>query len=259
MIDMSYIDPPTAADAPAAACGRAQHAEAAADGHTSGIDDAPASEPQRAPLSLARRELTDANQDLAADTAAFERCRQPVARLRRLMGDCADAEVELEDKRREFLSIIGGWLGAGALPPRPMEPSDLVDLEQRIGRLQRDSAAARSAMPDHEAVQAAAHRQLLQSTARRNRALTAAILESVADYLDRQYVPTMRTAREHEKTIWDIHDALQPNDPQTAQRIAELIRLRKSQLSIPKPEPERGAAWLAALACDPSAPLGSDP
>jgi hypothetical protein len=44
-----------------------------------------ASEPQRAPLSRARRELSAANQGLATDTAAFERCRQPVNRLRSLM------------------------------------------------------------------------------------------------------------------------------------------------------------------------------
>jgi hypothetical protein len=52
-----------------------------------------ASAHQRGPLSLARLELADASQELAIDTAAFERCKQPVGRLRGLMQDCADAEL----------------------------------------------------------------------------------------------------------------------------------------------------------------------
>jgi lactate dehydrogenase-like 2-hydroxyacid dehydrogenase len=62
--------------------------------------------------ALARRELSAANQELATDTAAFERCRQPVNRLRSLMADCDAAERDLEDKRQQFLStaIGSGWV-----------------------------------------------------------------------------------------------------------------------------------------------------
>jgi hypothetical protein len=176
------------------------------------------------------------------------------------MADCDAAERELEDKRQQFLSTIGVWLGAGGLPPRPSEPPDLVEVEQRIGRLQRDSAAARRALPDHEAVQAAAHRHDLESTARRDRALKTAILESVADYLDRRYVAAMWEARSHEAAAWNVFDALdKAGDTDTARRCVELIRGAKLLLRCPPAQPEKGQAFIAALLRDPaSAQIGGD-
>jgi hypothetical protein len=126
-------------------------------------------------------------------------------------------------------------------------------------RCQRDAAAARSALPTHEDVQAAAGRHVAQVTARRDRALKAAILESVAEHLDRQYLAAMWTARAHEAVAWNVFDALdKAGDTDTARRCAELIRAAKSRLTTPKPEPQRGRQFLAALARDPSAPLLSD-
>jgi hypothetical protein len=203
--------------------------------------------------------LAAASLELHAALAALDRCRQPVARLRSLMADCTSAEVDLENKRQQFLSIIGSWLGAGGLPPRPTEPTDLLEVEQRIARLQRDAAAARSALPDHEAVQSEAARYVAEATARRNAALRSAILAAVADCIERRLTPALQTAQEIERVIWEVSDHLAQRDDHAgvSEIRTRMYRIKTAQLAPPA-SAAAGRAFSDRILVDPSAELGPD-
>jgi hypothetical protein len=200
--------------------------------------------------------LAAATNELHAASAAFERCRAPVDRLRALLSDCTSAEVDLENKRREYLSTIGAWLGAGGLPPRPTEPRDLLEVEQRIAHLRRDAAAARSALPTHEDVQSAAARYLAEATARRNAAHRSAILQTVAEHIEQRLTPALQTAQEIERAIWEVHDHLAQRDDDDAvtEIRTRMHRIKTAQLA-PTASAAAGRAFSDRILVDPSAAL----
>ena len=84
-------------------------------------------------------------------------------------------------------------------------------------------------------------------------------MDIVGKHIETKYLPSMQTAREHERAVWNAYDALMVSgDGRTAAAIAQLLRDAKGKLATtPTAEPARGKAFLDALMRDPSAELGS--
>ena len=83
-----------------------------------------------------------------------------------MLADCTSAEHELETYRQRQLAEIGKWLARDGSPAsRPPESQELLSAEQSLARIARDAAAARQALPDHEAVQTEAARAVGEATA----------------------------------------------------------------------------------------------
>jgi hypothetical protein len=178
--------------------------------------------------------------------------------LHQLIAGLQRAEQAAQDATLRHDGEVGRWIANGATGKRPTPAQELDDAQRNLARAAEDGRAARHMLPQAEAAVAEAAALVGQLTQRREVALTDAVLEAIADHLDTHYLPHMQAARSAEKACWDVIDALQPSDPPMAQRIAELIRARKSRLAIPTAEPHRGAAFIAALLRDPSAQLGFD-
>jgi len=145
-MNYDFADTTIADTAERAASAPTARAEAPADGHTSAAADTGTSAARRGPLTGPRAELAAANRELHAASAALDRCRGPVNRLRVLLADCTSAEHELETLRQRRLAELGKWLASSGSPDqRPTEPAELLRAEQSLARIQRDAAAARSA------------------------------------------------------------------------------------------------------------------
>ena len=175
------------------------------------------------------------------------------------MAAADDAERALATHREAYLTRQGTYLaGRGAPDARPPEPVELLQAEQHLIRAQADAAAARAVIGDHEAALAIAARHVATMTAARDEAHKAAILAIISEHLDTRYVPTMLAAREHERNVWNVYDAVADSgDGRTAERIAQLLRDAKAKLAIPQAEPARGAVFCRELLLTPaSAQLG---
>jgi hypothetical protein len=241
-----------------APCGRAQRAEAADQVSEELPRKLHPSAPQRGPLSLHRAQLVELNAQHRAAVEALRRSQEPPRRLHALIDGLQHAEQNLISLQNEHDGEVGSYVANGCKGNRPTPPRELVEAERALAQAAEDARVARHALPTHEAVVTEAAKLVGELTARREQALRDAVLEAIADHLDRRYSTPMEAARAAEKVAWDIADGLtETGDPQTAQRVAEAIRAAKSRLTTPKPEPQRGKAFLAALMRDPaSAQLG---
>src|SRR5262249_24058176 len=130
--------------------------------------------------------------------------------------------------------------------------------EERVAETARDAAAARQALPDHEAVVSAAARHVNELTRERDRLHREVVLEAIADHLQHRLVPAIRAMRTTEKAAWDVADAFSRlGDDATAQRIAEVIGATKGSTVPPAADVSAGRAFLAAVLHDPSRELGA--
>ena len=209
-----------------------------------------AAEPAPA-LTGARAELVKLNAQIVAAGEALERCQIPVRRLRDLIDDRQRIEQILVSERSRFDGIVGGWIARGAVGARP-EPGELTFAERAYADATEDARIAAAAIPTHEAVASEAAAHLNELVARREQMLRSAILEIVADHLSDGYLPAMRIARQHEKDVWDVADALtQSGDARTAESVIQRLRDFKARLALPTAEPARGATFLRQLLIDP--------
>ena len=166
----------------------------------------------------------------------------------------------METYRQRQLAEIGKWLARDGSPAsRPPESQELLSAEQSLARIARDAAAARQALPDHEAVQTEAARAVGEATARRNAAHRACILAIVAEHIEQNLVPALKHAQQLERSAWQIHDALdQRADHAGAAEIRTAIHRVKTRQYERAASAAEGRAFSDRLLVDPSAELGSD-
>ena len=142
----------------------------------------------RAELQVICRQIEHAAEDVAA-------AQRPIAYLQRSIADADLSARDLETAQSAERDVLGAWLASDMQGPRPQPGKPLLEAERRSVEAAQNASAARSRLPDAQAVvqRASAHRNALVQ--RRSEAHKAAILEAVDEYLETKFLPALRIFR----------------------------------------------------------------
>jgi len=208
-------------------------------------------------LTGARAELAIINVQLAAANAALRRTQEPVTRLRRCIADADLAQRDLEAAQSTERGIVAAWLSGGMQGPRPEPSEPLLQCERRVAETARDAAAARQALPDHEAVVAEAAKLVSQLSTDRTKACVSSAIEAAKQFCADHLVPAIAAFRRAEHELRNLEDALTVAVHYgAAEQLREIINAAKSA-APPKPDVAVGTRFLAELLRDPMAELGA--
>jgi hypothetical protein len=258
-MNYDFADTTIADTATPAACGRAQHAEPAPAGETTGAADTPTSAARNAPLRGHRAQLAELNAQLAAAVENLRRSQTPPARLHALINDLQHAEQTMISQRSQYDGEVGRWIANGCAGDRPTPSRELDDAERNLAQAAEDGRAARHMLPQAEAAVGEAAALVGQLTQRRDEAHRQVILQIVDECVEQRLVPALRAAQLVERQIWQIADALhQRGDAAAVARIREQIGSIKTAQLAPSASLAEGMAFIHGLLSDPGAELGAD-
>jgi hypothetical protein len=215
-----------------------------------------------APNSPAQDALRQAIIELDAVSRELDEALKPAQRLSSAVAELEGAERELTELRVRDNAALAAWLAGSAEDPRPEPSPKTLDAECRIARLNRDGAAARTALPAVEArLQGLAERVRTLHRERDEAAYWAAV--DAARACARRWRDRIVGALREEAILRSLHNELVAignlGDGVTAALgaanvIVDLINDTKRSAAVPHDQ-ESGRRLMAALMTDPSAAL----
>ena len=212
--------------------------------------------------SPARDALRRAIIELDAVTRELDAALKPAQRLSSAVAELEGAERELTELRIRDNAALAAWLTGSAEDPRPEPSPETLDAERRIEQLNRDGAAARTALPAVEAhLQGLAERVRTLHRERDEAAYRAAV--DAARACARRWRDRIVGALREEAILRSLHNELAAignlGEGVTAALgaanvIADLINDTKRRAAVPQDQ-ESGRRLMGALMTDPSAAL----
>lgn len=227
------------------------------------LADDQAAAPEHAPevaasgsaLHHARLELLTLNDQLEQANGALARANEPCARLRLLADDLTRAEQKVVSQRSRYDETVGRWIASGCKGDRPECPPSLIASERELAEKAVDARAAKSALPDHEAVAALAAQHVRDLGVRRSKAHILAAVDAAREYCAAHFRLAFSHYRASENRLRNLEDALALGGHHGgADQIRQMIAVVKS---APDPQADipAGQNFLRALLADPSAEL----
>ena len=142
----------------------------------------------RAELQTVTRQLDQASADLAV-------AQQPISRLQRIVADADLSQRDLDAAQSAERDILAAWLASDMQGPRPQPSRALIEAERRVVEAARDAAAARSALPDHQAAAQRAAEHANAISRHRSEVHKAAIIEAVSEFVSGPFTDALRVFR----------------------------------------------------------------
>ncbi len=214
------------------------------------------------PNSAARNALRRAVTKLEAASGELDEAQKPVHRLSSAVAEFEAAERELAELRGRDNAALAAWLAEGATGLRPEPSPATLDAERRIAQLNRDGAAARTALPAVEARSQALAEQVRTLHRERDEAAYRAAADAARVFAQRWRAKLVDALRD-EATLRSLHNELVTignlGEGVTAalgaaRAIADLINETRRSAAVPHDQ-ESGRRLVAALMTDPSAAL----
>jgi hypothetical protein len=144
----------------------------------------------------------------------------------------------------------GEWIAGGRIGRDPGDAADTHALNNKIGGMQDELAAAKATLPAKEQVHRDAVSRLQAAQAERASAVAEVAAEICAD-LASELTRHLNTALSVEARIRSVLEALTGTGP-AAERIATIIRKAREEAGVPRDD-ESGRRLLDALCNDPGA------
>lgn len=212
------------------------------------------------PLSEPRVRLAGAIAALNVAVEEMETAGQPCRRLGAALQACEAAARELAELRASDDAILATWLAEACPGPRPEPSGATLAAERRLAQLMRDGMAARSALPDAEAVFQRCAEIVRQLQRERDEAVHIVAVEA-AERVAAELTAALNVALKAEARIRGLQTALlaiaQRGDSSAyaaIERLNKLIKAAKEAAGVPH-NPEAGRRLLDALAVDATAEL----
>ena len=215
----------------------------------SGAASAPMLTGVRAELATLNWQIEHAAQDLAE-------VQRPISRLQRHAVNADLARRDLEAAQSAERDVLGAWLASDMQGPRPQPSKALLEAERRAVETARDAAAARSALPDHQAAvqRASAHRNTLVQ--RQVEVRKAAVLEAIDEYLQNKFLPALRIFRAHESRVAALEGHYREiGDLATASQIHAIAEKAHRLVPLMSPDALGGRMLVQQLLENPAASL----
>jgi hypothetical protein len=212
--------------------------------------------------SPARGALRRAIAELDAMSRELGEAQKPAQRLFAAVAELEAAERSLAELRERDNAALADWLATGAEGPRPESSPATLDAERRVAQLNRDGAAARTALPAVEARLQAIAERVRTLHRERDDAVYWAAADAARAFALRWRERLVGALRE-EATLRGLHTELLTIGNLgngvtaalgAAKVVGDLINEIKRSAAVPHDQ-ESGRRLVAALMADPSAAL----